>query len=158
MERIEYRDIIDRNRFEESGPWDDEPDKIQWQDATGYPCLIVRNGGGALCGYVGVSEGHPMFGKDYEAAEDLAVHGGITFAGPCQEDDKEHGICHIPAPGEPDHVWWLGFDCAHGGDITPSSIIPSLRLSGREIYRDVSYVTAECTTLAVQLKAMEVRR
>ena len=26
------------------GVWDDEPDKKQWRDeATGYPCLIVRN-------------------------------------------------------------------------------------------------------------------
>jgi len=49
------------------GPWQDESDKYQWQDEeTEFPCLIVRNpDSGNLCGYVGVSEGHPMFGKNY---------------------------------------------------------------------------------------------
>lgn len=49
-----------------SGPWQDEPDKLQWQDeATGLACLVVRGPMGALCGYVGVPESHPWFGKDY---------------------------------------------------------------------------------------------
>lgn len=40
------------------GPWDGEPDKMQWTDpATGLDCLIVRNTLGALCGYVGVTPG-----------------------------------------------------------------------------------------------------
>jgi hypothetical protein len=48
------------------GPWDHEPDKMQWQDeATGLPCLIVRGPAGALCGYVGVGPTHPWFGIGY---------------------------------------------------------------------------------------------
>lgn len=48
------------------GPWHDEPDKIQWVDEeTGLDCLIVRNHGGALCGYVGVPDGHPAYGVGY---------------------------------------------------------------------------------------------
>lgn len=48
------------------GPWTDEPDKAQWIDeATGLDCLIVRNGMGTLCGYVGVDEDHPFFGVGY---------------------------------------------------------------------------------------------
>src|SRR5581483_7299765 len=97
------------------GEWDDEPDKKQWQDKeTGLPCLIVRGGGGALCGYVGVSEGHPFFGKDYGDIDDnLDCHGGITFADFCAHtNDESRHICHKPDPGEPDRVWWLGFDCS----------------------------------------------
>ena len=46
------------------GPWMAEPDKEQWPDeTTGLPCLIKRNQFGALCGYVGVAEGHPWFGQ-----------------------------------------------------------------------------------------------
>src|SRR5450759_2183131 len=42
------------------GPWMAEVDKEQWaEETTGLPCLIKRNDWGALCGYVGVTEGHP---------------------------------------------------------------------------------------------------
>ena len=47
----------DKTNWPSRGPWDNEPDKAQWIDeASGYDCLIVRGGGGALCGYVGVPE------------------------------------------------------------------------------------------------------
>src|SRR5262249_25376638 len=107
------------------GAWQTEPDKIQWTDeATGLPCLPVRKPrSGSWCGYVGVPEEHRMFGLSYDQASSLAadeylrVHGGLTFAGTCQEGAEDTGICHIPQPGQPDKVWWLGFDCAHAGDI-----------------------------------------
>lgn len=58
------------------GPWQDEPDKKQWQDEeTGLPCLIVRGPSGALCGYVGVSESHPLHGKDYN--EEIPIPDGF---------------------------------------------------------------------------------
>src|SRR5262249_44757906 len=117
MKTIEYR-YIDKSEWKR-GAWDDEPDKIQWQDEqTGLPCLAVRHPTmGNWCGYVGVAEGHSYFGKEYEH-EDVNVdcHGDLTFSDFCHQDDKEHGICHRPDPGEPERVWWLGFDCAHGGD------------------------------------------
>lgn len=146
------------------GPWQSESDKLQWTDpATGLPCLIVRNDGGALCGYCGVSEGHPWFGSDYSADEldaslglVIDVHGGLTFAGHCQEGNKEHGICHVVEPGEPDRVWWFGFDCAHSGDLCPAYavMVSPLRSVFRRppsTYRDLAYVRAEVTSLAVQL-------
>lgn len=79
MEALEYR-TVDKSNWG-NGPWQNEPDKCQWRDeATGLPCLIVRGPSGALCGYVGVSEGHPAFGKDYDSVA-ADVHGGLTFAG-----------------------------------------------------------------------------
>src|SRR4051794_33398699 len=54
------------------GPWTEEPDKKQWRDAeTGFACLVVRNPGGALCGYVGVEPSHPLYGVDYSTEIDL---------------------------------------------------------------------------------------
>lgn len=96
------------------GAWDAEPDRDEWHDeATGLPCLVVRNKLGALCGYVGAPPGHPWhrLPGSSDALEDVDVHGGVTFANSCHPP-----ICHTPAPGEPDDVWWIGFDCAHCGD------------------------------------------
>ena len=103
------------------GAWQEEPDKKQWPDAaTGLPCLAVRHPEyGHWCGYVGVPEGHPSFGAPYDTP-DVEVHGSLTFANRCRPgEDEAHGICHRPEPGEPDHVWWLGFDCGHIWDLQP---------------------------------------
>lgn len=160
METIEYRNVINKTTWPR-GPWDREPDKKQWRDeTTGLPCLIVRGPSGALCGYVGVPSGHPWHGQDTDSVgtympkpdgHDEAwypdVHGGLTFSGACQHgDNPAEQICHIPGPGEPDDVWWLGFDCAHYRDFTPAygSI-------GRDdVYRTLGYVTAQVEKLAGQ--------
>jgi hypothetical protein len=156
------------------GPWQSEPDKVQWTDeATGLPCLAVRNSrSGAWCGYVGVVEGHPAFGLSYDAANNVIpllededdrsfeVHGGLTFADFCQEDAQERGICHVPQPGQPERVWWLGFDCAHAEDMAPGSMAQvrryreMLEANARRQYRPLVYVQAECVRLAQQLAAV----
>lgn len=154
MQTKEYR-TIDKSKWGE-GPWQSEPDKIQWQDeTTGLPCLIVRGPVGALCGYVGVPEGHAAFEKGYDDI-DVSVHGGLTFARPCQVSERlneEHLVCHVPDPGEPDNVWWLGFDCAHAGDVCPRyrEYGISLDIFEHGEYRDLSYVRTECQQLAQQL-------
>lgn len=146
------------------GPWDDEPDKAQWIDeATGLDCLMVRGPVGALCGYVGVQPGHPWYEKDYDAIEPYPdVHGGLTFASLCQEGAEDGpGICHIPAPGRPARVWWLGFDCAHLGDAMPTMEAREAEMGFDSIpgygktYRTFEYVQQECARLAEQIKAAE---
>lgn len=154
MERREYR-TVDKSTWPR-GPWDNEPDKVQWQDeATGFPCLIVRNEVGALCGYVGISTQHPLYGKDYDDAG-LSIHGGLTFAASCDHSDEATGICHVPAAGEPDNIWWFGFDCAHAFDRMPGIEAIEAKLGETAIrgciYRDLAYVTAECQSLSKQLK------
>ena len=141
-----------------AGPWDSEPDKVQWSDAaTGLPCLAVRHPrSGHWCGYVGVAEGHPWYGKGYDDV-DATAHGGLTFADKLQPShDESRGICHVPAPGEPDHVWWLGFDCHHCGDRSPQDEAyaktrgyPFTAYSG-ETYKPLTYVETECALLAGQ--------
>ena len=159
MKTIEYRDIVDRSDWD-SGPWQGEPDKVQWQDPdTGLPCLAVRSTTGSWCGYVGTPQDHPFFGLDYDDEKiDVEVHGGLTFSGFCAKDDKEHGICHRPDPGEPDKVWWLGFDCSHAGDLTPG-LAATLKKYGAPsfpgvIYRDLVYLKSQVAKLALQLKAI----
>lgn len=90
----EYR-FHDKSKWGE-GEWQNEPDKIQWIDEkTGIDCLAVRPNHGSWCGYAGVKEDDFLFGKPYSNDENFLpdVHGGLTFAGSCREDNP-HGICH----------------------------------------------------------------
>jgi hypothetical protein len=135
---------IDRSTWG-SGPWDGEPDKMQFWDAEhGFPVLIKRNRMGSLCGYVGVPPGHPWYEKRYDDV-DADVHGGLTFADGCSHGEWSDSICHTVPDGQPDDVWWLGFDCGHYLDISPG-----LRWLPGEVYRDWAYVTQECKNLAEQ--------
>ncbi len=143
------------------GEWDNEPDKAHWiDDKTNLDCLIVRGGSGALCGYVGVPETHPSFNKEYNEIEtDIHryIHGGLTFSDKCHPGKyNDHGVCHPKEGAANDVVWWLGFDCAHGGDVMPvhaallssihskhpMSIFPSYQ------YRNFDYVKDEVSKLA----------
>lgn len=140
------------------GIWQREPDKMQWVDReTGLDCLIHRNRSGALCGYVGVPESHPYFGKEYSHM-DFDVHGGLTYSDFCQErpadcGEEGEGICHVPYAGRAEHVWWLGFDCAHGFDVSPKY---RRRFGGaEEVYRDIGYVMRQCASLAKQLSSVQ---
>lgn len=165
METKEWR-FIDKSKWKR-GEWDQEPDKMQWQDpATGLPCLIVRGPHGGLCGYVGITKGHRFFGIRYSQCASncpdncyqhspeavCEVHGGLTFSDMCSEN-REHGICHVPDPGETDHVWWLGFDCAHSGDLSPSYSQYGLTAFEYGSYKNIEYVKNECASLAQQLNS-----
>ena len=160
MRTIEYT-TRDRSNWN-AGPWDNEPDKIQFPDKeTGLPCLMHRSPLGNWCGYVGVTVDHPLFAKYWgdlydpstDAGADLEVHGGLTYSDFCQQtDDESQGICHLPDNDEPYHVWWFGFDCAHGYDSGPSKEFPAL--GDQQEYRDVAYVKKECARLAKQLASI----
>lgn len=144
-------DKIDRTGWA-PGPWDTEPDKAQWKDAeTGLDCLMVRNWSGALCGYVGLAPGHALHGKSYNDVN-VGVHGGLTFSDECVEADEPCcGICHVVAPGEPDKLWWFGFDCAHSCDKTPHDTVEGQFQRHSGIYRDFAYVQRQCALLARQI-------
>jgi len=64
-------------------------------------------------------------------------------------------VCHKPDPGEPDNVWWFGFDCAHAFDKMPALRRYSGYSHPSETYRDQAYVTAEVEKLASQLLQLE---
>lgn len=162
------------------GPWDDEPDKVTWVDPVSkLDCMMIRNDHGSWCGYAGVPEGHPFFGKDCDeclqnppcdkpycehdaATIAQSAHGGLTFSGPCQTG--EHAIiCHVPRDGRPDTVWWFGFDCAHAWDLSPglSALLDNVYLeTGQirepridEIYRSMPYVAGCVTAMSRELMA-----
>jgi hypothetical protein len=149
---------IDKSEWGD-GPWQVEPDKVVWVDeATGLDCMIHRGNSGALCGYVGVPKGHRWYGLHYDRINsgDTDVHGGLTFSEKCDETaTEEHGICHVPEPGRPKDVWWLGFDCAHGWDVMPKieTGVGRTFLEGsmpNATYKNYEYVKREVESLARQ--------
>lgn len=142
---METATFVDRTGWAD-GPWADEPDRMEWRD--GSLVLLAKRGPlGAWCGYVGVPPGHRWHGVSYNDVE-VMVHCGLTYSEGCTGDPPS-GICHIARDGEPDEVWWLGFDCAHGSDAIPSG--RTFSLPDAE-YRDASYVIAEVERLAEQIK------
>ena len=116
-----------------------------WTTKAGLRAICILTGMGHRCGYVGIPKGHPLYGVDHhedsdalrEAEErignDFDVHGGITYSG---------GGNGYPVDGD---EWWFGFDCAHAGDATGSSLFPG------DILRTQEYVESECESLAEQL-------
>lgn len=91
----------------------------------------------------------------------------------CRAQAATVGVCHIPEPGDPHKIRWLGFDCAHAGDFSPvldaitrkfGRPSPFERISATEegehrglrgeVYRDLDYVKAECASLAQQLNEL----
>ena len=148
------------------GPWENEPDRIEWRSpGSSLPRMALRGPMGSWCGYVGVPEGHPLHGKKGwgtgegeeqrdDRVDQLDVHGGLTYAEACSGN-----ICHVPQPGESDHVWWFGFDCAHSGDLTPGLLKYGLGSSMfGEAYRDTAYIIMQCEVLAAQLDGKETER
>lgn len=101
-----------------------------------------------------------------EAIEKIEVHGGLTYAGPGQNEFSKE--------------WWFGFDCGHAFDLSPGMEALTHRLhieqgttkewerrmaqfkelqakfGQQDTYRTIDYVRTECTELARQLKALEV--
>lgn len=137
------------------GPWQTEPDRIEWRhEPSGYPLLLARGYTGAWCGYVGLPPGHAFYGKSHTDIE-VEAHGGLTYSGPCSG-----AICHVPEPGEPDDVWWLGFDCSHCYDIAPAQEAFIGRIKKGSMgaaFPYAKYRTADEVQAMVEALALELR-
>lgn len=139
-----------------------ESDRVEWR-YKGVPCLLRRSpSSGAWCGYAAVTgPTHPWFGETEMAECNVDVHGGVTFASMCEGD-----ICHVPRPGEPDHVFWIGFDCGHAGDFSPmlelqlrslrSQLASAGRLFESGVYRDQTYAMVMTELVAEQILAAQL--
>lgn len=142
------------------GPWQDEPDRIEFKHA-GFDCLLVRNVHmGNWCGYVAVPQDHAAAGWAYDDVP-VGVHGGLTYAGSC-----EGIICHS-TDEEFDGVYWFGFDCAHYMDEIPGMLairkmmaekMPRFDVADpfrpKMIYRTAEWARGQTENLAQQLADM----
>lgn len=103
-----------------------------WSTEAGYPAIVKMLDIGHRCGYVAVNKSSKFYGKPWL---DLAfdVHGGVTFT----ED-------YIPEyTTEKTDLWFIGFDCAHSGDLYPGQ------------KKSLNYCITECERLAQQIKEQE---
>lgn len=156
-----------------TNPWETEPDLVKFRDpVTGLKCVMVRHPSfGNWCGYVQVPPGELRqvlknrqkaqhrgwknklehgYGYDHPVARNIEVHGGLTFSG------RYHRGTAMT------RGFWLGFDCAHAGDLMPG-LDKHLRKLGHlyadeldqyEVYRDQEYVTQNVLELAKQIKTL----
>ena len=149
------------------GEWVEEVDQVFFTH-QGIECMIIRKivlepynpthtFGGYFCGYCKVPEGHPYHNKSVFEGElsNVEVHGGLTYGQ--MEDDG----------------YWIGFDCCHSFDITPSmqkcykqieedliSKFPSIKNSPvlcRQ-YRNIAYCVEQCKSMAEQIIGASVVR
>lgn len=153
------------------GPWDAEPDRVEWTTEAGLPGIILRQSSredgyapGHLCGYVGVEPGHPWHGRSYDSEPeiDTAAHEaawfGITYGRDCEGE-----VCHVPPPGTPEHLWWVGFDAAHCDDVSPRDYVPDRRglIHGEVMeahgssYKTIGFMRHHVEKLAAAAKAAE---
>lgn len=110
----------------------------------GYDCQIVRSSRNYpevfhLCGYVRIPENHPFYQKEYPElyaiGKAVKCHGGLTYS----DDFWDNGS------------WWIGFDCAHLGDIF-SEICFRIPDSGAT-YKELAFVKNEIHDMVEQLNA-----
>lgn len=107
---------------------------------------------GHWCGYVGVSKGSKLDGRNYyistesenglskleQAINNISVHGGLTYAGKLKDRSG-------------DDLWYFGFDCNHSGDLAPFTA-EKYPMMADGSYKDKEFVMAEIKSLAMQLK------
>lgn len=74
-------------------------------------------------GYVAVPPEHPLYGKDYDTANEyIDIHGGLTFAASVDEikhvgwRDNTEGINIAKFDDLPKDYWIFGFDTMHFND------------------------------------------
>jgi len=136
------------------GRWDDEPSLLDFTYRE-YACRITRHMLGALNGYVAIDVDHAFHAVDYFDVN-VSVHGGVTYASyelplTAITDVLNNKEIYIKSPylNVSKRAWWVGFDCAHAGDI-----IPKMSRGIQDImdtYKDIEFVKAELKQLVDQL-------
>lgn len=119
----------------------------------GLKCVVVAiEDRGHRCGYVGVDNSHPYYGKDYTDVDNIYVHGGLTYS-----TSKENSNYPIES-----NLWWFGYDCAHWGDakdlsmaINPAILEVERMYPETGIVRTLAFCMNECRDLAEQLSEVE---
>lgn len=114
--------------------WENEPNELDWtEELSGLNCALRRGPLHHWCGYVQIPKGHPWHGIGYSDM-DVNVHWGLTYSGDRMDDGN----------------FWIGFDCAHSGDLVPGLAQYRMR-DPSERYRDLEYTKTETESVARQV-------
>ena len=110
---------------------------------AGLQCMTQLTPIGIRCGYVGVLQSHPYYGKDRRDIDDIEVHGGLTYSG--YWDDLDHTL------------WWLGFDCGHAWDLYDLPTTTSEPPYAFKSNKSQEFVEEETRNLAEQLARVKIK-
>lgn len=154
-----------------------EPDALDFT-AYGLACAMRRGPGGHWCGYVGIPEDHPWFGKSYsdmvkvpksviERPIDIDKVGAINMFSASLRNNEETlaaGLMEMVLAIDVHGGLTWAEDCPGGG--SPGNGLWWLgfdcahagdncpNYNGRGVYRDAAFVRVECEGLAQQLAAL----
>ena len=152
-----------------------------WTTDAGFRAVVLMTSRGHRCGYVGVPQGHPLYGVAYGAPTPVLkmnMNRSVEKMSPIQmlaavcKDESElccpeyvfevHGGLTFSDTGGDypvtSYLHWFGFDCAHHGDA------PAPGSSGAEVadrlefsifggvHRSLDFCVDECESLARQIK------
>ena len=117
------------------GPWNDEPDAFKFSVGD-YPCVGLRMWLGHWCGYVGTLDKNEIFAEPWN---------GFTFDQKCPSLSR---ILNLPE----EMFYWVGFDCAGGGDYIPGVPLKSM---SKENYKTLEFVVNELYYMVVNKKAAQ---
>lgn len=124
--------------------WETEPNEENFIYKN-YNCKIWRNPDlKSLAGYVRIEK---EISKT--RANNLRVHWGITFNGSFKDSLLKNDTGH-----------WIGFDCGHGGDLTPYflEVFPALEQGIGDItYKNFAFVKEELKQLVDQLIKKKIK-
>ena len=112
-----------------------------WTDEKStFPCLIIKQEFGYLCGYIGIPSSHPLADKQNELEAQIDVHGGVTFA----------KFWHPWEMRDTFYTYWVGFDCAHCFDIMPDFPVDLSHMPGAS-FKTPEFVELELESMGEQL-------
>jgi hypothetical protein len=132
------RSEVDRQGWAE-GPWDHEPDQLEWLEQGVYCCLSRQRVTGRWQGYIALPETHLWHKSSYRSlnkhfGDKLPAHGGVSYS-------RFRGSYPFRYADVSKEHWIIGYNCGHLGDLQPGiqARNPDPLLYLGLVYRNLSY-------------------
>ena len=117
---------LEKNKAKRVNSKDCSPYVDALGEYKGYEYLVVLTKRGHRCGYVAISEDHPLYNKKDESDINIDMHGGCTFFNYQFTDSN----CTDK---------WIGFDCAHLYDAKDIDALRDVDPAAADIVEEASY-------------------
>lgn len=134
--------------------------KKDWITEAGFRAVVIMTDIGHHCGYVGLPEGHPLYGVGYgdetdklkplDDDEPIGSRGVMSvfcaaLAGGFKTSPEDvfnvhgsltyaHNNPMYPVPSN--DLWWFGYDCGHSGDARSPEYIALKPEADRWLYEE----------------------